>query len=144
MSSTYKLARKAKDSYMKCCKKFPLFAIKNARHLDAAHEVIEELLEVQMDKGQEAYLNTLSGLVADYEDQNIDFGGKTTPVEMLAHLMEARGVSNAELAHAINIGRSTVSDILSERVGISKSNALKIGDYFGVDPVFFLRELAIA
>ena len=144
MKSSYKFTSRMKKSYLECCDKFQLIGIKSDAHLQAAHTIIEELLVVKLDDGQKEYLLTLSRLVADYEDENIDFGGKTTPSEMLGHLMESRKVSGADLWRATGIGKSTISGILSERVNISRNNAFKLGNYFGVDPVFFLRQLATA
>jgi plasmid maintenance system antidote protein VapI len=61
---------------------------------------------------------------------------------MLAHLIEARQLTRAEVARATNIPRATITNILNGARGISKANALRLADFFHVARTAFLGESA--
>jgi len=65
-----------------------------------------------------------------------DFEG--TPIGMLKHLMEANGMSQADLARMLGVARATVSQIVHEQRGISKQVALKLAERFRLDVRVFL------
>jgi len=64
----------------------------------------------------------------------------STPVEMLAHLIEARNVTRAHVARETGIARSAITNILAGRRGISKSNAVRLARYFHVPVGLFLDD----
>ena len=83
-------------------------------------------------------LDLLAKLVNDYEE-TIYPTPEVSPARMLAHLMEARGVSQAELAHQTGIARSTISELLKGKRRLSVANAFRIAEYFRVEPTLFLE-----
>ena len=62
---------------------------------------------------------------------------KVAPHEVLQHLMEARGLRQADLL-PIFTSRGYVSDVVNGKRGISKEHAKELGEFFHVSPELFL------
>ena len=140
MITKYKLKGKAKDSYMNCLAKFlPLTSIKNDEHLSHASNVVDELIALDRDLGQEEYLDALTDLIEAYEDNHVEIE-HSTPHEMLEHLIAARGLTQITVAKGAGVSKSTISEILSGKDRLSKRVAFKLADFFSVSPVLFLKE----
>ena len=82
----------------------------------------------------------LSTLIESYETDQFP-RRRPSPAETLAHLIDAKQVTKAELARATGIPRSTITNVLSGRRQISKDNVSKLARYFSVDPGVFLPEV---
>ena len=52
---------------------------------------------------------------------------------MLRHLMEARGVTQAQLSKDAAISKSTISEVLAGKKPFSRQLIRKFADYFKVD-----------
>ena len=123
---------KTGDSYFRLVKAFPLTLIKSESHLQQAEQVIDRLLRKGMlDGGESDYLEVLSGLVADYEEEHYPFE-PSSDADLLRHLMEAKGVSQTDLHHATGMQKSTISEILGGRRPFSKQHIPKLAEYFRV------------
>ncbi|MFN0051813.1 MAG: type II toxin-antitoxin system HigA family antitoxin [Planctomycetales bacterium] len=90
-----------------------------------------------MDPGEDDYLDALSDLVAVYEDAHDEFPD-ITPVQLLAHLIEAKGVTQADVSRDTAIPRSAVSELLSGKRQINLHHIEKLAKYFHVPPSVFL------
>ena len=101
------------------------------RHVDAL------MRRTKLSAAENELLDLLVHLVEQYEDR-IDPAPNVAPERMLAHLIEARGVSQAEVARKTSIPRSTISAILAGRREISKTNMTKLAHFFYVSPAVFL------
>ena len=100
-------------------------------------QVDELMSRPKLSRAESELLEVLATLVEQYESK--DYPTPTSaPHQMLAHLIEAKAVSQAELARETDIPRSTVSAVLAGRRQISKANVVKLADYFGVSPAVFL------
>jgi NADPH-dependent glutamate synthase beta subunit-like oxidoreductase len=53
--------------------------------------------------------------------------------EMLRHLMEAKGVTQAELHRDTGVAKSSISEVLAGRKPFSRQMIRKLADYFKVD-----------
>ena len=138
MSTKYKLKGNSGSSYLECFSTFmPLTSIKDVNHLAYASKVVDELISMDRDAGEEEYLDALTDLIEAYEDKNVGIG-KSSPSEVLAHLVESRAITQATLAKEAGISRSTVSEILSGKDKLSKRIALKLARYFDVSVGLFL------
>jgi HTH-type transcriptional regulator/antitoxin HigA len=127
------LKGKAKDSYLDLVCNFPLASIRSDDHLEAAQEVMDRLLaRGTLDDGEQMYLDALSDLVATYEDEHVVIG-PASDADMLRHLMEAVGVSQAELSRDTSVPKSTVSEILAGKKPFSRQLIRTFAGYFGVD-----------
>jgi HTH-type transcriptional regulator / antitoxin HigA len=85
-----------------------------------------------LDDGQEMYLDALSDLVAAYEDEHFAIE-PASDAEMLRHLMEANGVTRAQLVRDTKIPKSSISEILAGKKPFSRQLIRKLADYFNVD-----------
>ena len=98
-----------------------------------AQQVLDRLLaRGELDDGEETYLDALSDLVAAYEDEHYALE-PASDADMLRHLMEAKGVTQAQLSRETTIPKSTISEILAAKKPFSRRMIRKLADYFGVD-----------
>src|SRR5947209_2730807 len=85
------------DAYFELVKAFPLASIKSREHLREAQKVIDRLLaKGKLNYGEETYLDALSDLLELYEDDHFSIPA-ASDADMLRHLMEAKGVSQAQV-----------------------------------------------
>ena len=82
-------------------------------------------------------IEVLATLVENYESREHPTP-ESTPASMLAHCIEAREITAAQVSKDTGIPKATISNVLAERRGISKANAVKLGRYFNVPASFFL------
>jgi HTH-type transcriptional regulator/antitoxin HigA len=86
---------------------------------------------------EQKLLELLSKLVNDYEE-TIYPTPNPSPREILQHLLENCGLSQAELAREVGLPRSTISEALKGKRSLSVENAFRLGEYFHVEPSLFL------
>lgn len=135
MASSTKFGLRAKDhdSYLKLVISFPLKSIESDEHLEAASQVIDNLLaQDRLDHGAEMYLDALSDLVAAYEEKNHTIP-PASDAEMLRHLLEMKGVTQADLSRETKLPKSSLSEILAGRKPFSRQMIRTLADYFQVD-----------
>jgi HTH-type transcriptional regulator / antitoxin HigA len=127
------LKGKDRDTYLELVQVFPLASIKSDEHLEAAQEVMDELLaKGEFDDGEEMYLDALSDLVAAYEDEHYAIA-PAADADMLRHLMEAKGVTQAQVSRETGIAKSTISEVLAGKKAFSRKMIHEFADYFRVD-----------
>jgi HTH-type transcriptional regulator/antitoxin HigA len=133
IQTKFRLTGKQCDSYLELVQVFPLTSIRSDEHLEAAQAVIDDLLaKGKLDDGEQLYLDGLSDLVADYEDEHHAIE-PASDADMLRHLMEARGVTQAQLHRETGIAKSTISEMLAGRKIFTRQIIRKLADYFHVD-----------
>jgi HTH-type transcriptional regulator / antitoxin HigA len=133
MKSKFSLKGAGRDSYLELVMAFPLASIKSHEQLQEAQKVMDQLLtRGRLGDGEETYLDALSDLVAAYEDKYYAFE-PASDAEMLRHLMEAKGVTQAQLRRDTTIPKSTISEILAGKKPFSRHLIRKLADYFNVD-----------
>ena len=110
----------------------------------AEHERALALVESLMEKGErhmtseeDALLDLLTNLIRDYEASRYPSRGKSTPREMVAFLLEQRGLKPSDLWPVIG-AKGRVSEILAGKRGISKEQAKKLAEFFRVRADLFL------
>ena len=109
-----------RDSYLELVVAFPLASIKSDKQLQDAQHVMDQLLaRGELDQGEEMYLDALSDLVAAYEDEHYPIE-PASDAEMMRHLMDAKGVTQAQLSRATTIPKSTISEILAGKKRFSR------------------------
>src|SRR5713226_5120590 len=123
----------SRDSYLGLVLAFPLASIKSDEHHALALVVMDRLLaKGELDDGEAMYLDALSDLVAAYEDTHYAIG-PARDSEMLLHLMEAKGVTQAQLSRETHIAKSTISEVLAGKRPFSRQMIRKLAKYFKVD-----------
>ena len=112
--------------------------IRSERAYRKALRQVEQLMEQPvLSRAESELLEMLATLIEHYESEQYPTPA-TSPSRMLAHLIEAKEVSQADVASATGIPRSTLSAVLAQRRQVSKANISKLADYFGVSPLVFL------
>ncbi|HEV3263200.1 MAG TPA: helix-turn-helix domain-containing protein [Gemmataceae bacterium] len=130
---------RATDSYLALVRRFPLRPIRSEAELDAALAVIDALTDrAALDPGEADYLDVLGDLVQRYEDQAHPIGGAADG-EMLAFLIDQRGVKQVDVARATGIAESTLSEVLRGKRELTRGQITKLAAYFHMGPGVFLR-----
>jgi HTH-type transcriptional regulator / antitoxin HigA len=129
------------DSYLTLVKRHPLTSIRNENELDAAQGVIDALLRQDLDDGGQAYLDALSDLVIVYE-QDHHAVAPLSPHELLAHMLEERGMSQADLARAAGLAKATVSDLATGKRPFTVHQMHTVANIFGLPGTLFLPKTA--
>lgn len=91
-------------------------------------------------RAEDDLLELLATLVEQYEIRQGHATPTLSPRDRLAGLMEARQLNQAELSRASHVPRTTINEVLAGRRGISKANALRLANYFGVRVEEFIAE----
>src|SRR5271169_6329118 len=116
----FTLKAKERDAYLELVQAFPLASIKSEEHLEAAQAVMDQLLaKGELDDGEEMYLDALSDLVGAYEDEHHAIA-PASDADMLRHLMEAKGVTQAQISRETGIAKSTISEVLAGKKAFSR------------------------
>jgi HTH-type transcriptional regulator/antitoxin HigA len=85
---------------------------------------------------EEALSELLMKLIQDYDDTHYPIPDGP-PHEIIRHLMEHRGLKQADLVPQIG-SRSQVSDMVTGKRSVSKAQARKLGEFFKVSPALFI------
>jgi HTH-type transcriptional regulator/antitoxin HigA len=132
-TTQFGLKGKDRDAYLELILAFPLSSIRSEKHLHAAQKVMDRLLaKRKLDDGEETYLDALSDLVSVYEDEHHAIE-PASDAEMLRHLLEAKGITQARLSLEAGIAKSTISEILAGKKPFSRQVVRKLAEFFKVD-----------
>ena len=112
--------------------------IRSERACQKTLRVVEELMRrLTLSCAESELLDVLVALVEQYE--SVQYPTPSNPPDrMLAHLIESKGVSQAEVSAATGVPRSTIGAVLAGRRAISTENSTKLADFFGVSPSVFM------
>jgi HTH-type transcriptional regulator / antitoxin HigA len=111
--------------------------IRSHKEYEQALVKLEALMVPHPSAVRSMLIEVLSTLIESYESRQCP-EPEMSSSEVLARLLETKGVTAAEVAKSTGIPPATISNVLANRRGISKQNALKLSDYFGLSPVLFL------
>jgi HTH-type transcriptional regulator/antitoxin HigA len=128
------------QGYLTLIRQFPLRPIRSKRELAAAIKIVGHLAtrdEGKLRAGEQDYLETLTVLIEDYQRRHPAIMPEVTPLAMLKHLMEERGMSITALGRVIG-SQSNASLIHSGKRSISKRVMHLLGAHFGVAPSVFV------
>jgi HTH-type transcriptional regulator/antitoxin HigA len=98
---------------------------------------LEKLMVPRPNAARSLLIEMLATLIEKYESREYPTPA-VGPADMLAKLLKVKGVKPANVAKTTGIPTSTLSNVLAHRRGISKQNAFKLGEYFGLSPIVFL------
>jgi HTH-type transcriptional regulator / antitoxin HigA len=123
--------------YLGLVRTYPLRPIRSEKELDAAIRRIDVLLDKpRRNPAEEDYLEVLGNLVERYETE----AHPEQPVSdaaMLRHLIDARAVSQVEIARLTGIAISTISAVLHGNRTLNRDHIGKLAAYFHVAPDVF-------
>ena len=133
IKTKFGLKGKNRDAYLELVLAFPLASLQSDEHFAAAQEVMDRLLaKGELEDGEEMYLDALSDLVGAYEDEHYSIV-PASDADMLRHLIEAKGTTQAELSRDMKIAKSTISEVLAGKKPFSRQMIHRFADYFKVD-----------
>jgi len=100
--------------------------------------IVEKLMqkEENLSAEEEKLLKLLARLIEDFE-QKLYRASAATPLEILRHLMEARGIKQSDLWKVFG-SKGVASEVLNGKRGISKTQARALADYFHVSADLFV------
>ncbi|MEH2263060.1 helix-turn-helix domain-containing protein [Nostoc sp.] len=100
-------------------------------------ETVEELLSrSHLTAEEDALLELLVKLIEDFEDKHYQLNA-STPYSRLLHLMEVRGLKQADLVE--NLGSSEMfTKIINGELKMTKEQAETLGNCFHVDASLFI------
>jgi HTH-type transcriptional regulator / antitoxin HigA len=127
--------------YLAMVRAFPLISIRDDEHLEEALAVVERLLNTERSEAEDAYLGALLDLVEKYEDVHVNIP-PLTGVEAVRYLMEANGLSQADLAPLFGTP-SVVSEVLAGKRRLALSHIQKLAEYFGLPTDVFMPERTV-
>src|SRR5436305_718140 len=129
---------KAEGSYLALVRRFPLRPLRSDADLDAAVEVVDELIDrPRLAAPERDYLDVLSDLVEAYEETAVPMRA-VADAELLRFLIEQRGVTQAAAAAGAGIPESTVSEVLAGKRRLNRGQITRLAGYFRVSPGAFL------
>lgn len=131
------------DSYQTLTRRFPLRPIRTEADLDKAIEVVDDLsVRRHLNQDEDDYLEVLSTLIEAYEDEHYPIP-PATDSEMLSHLIDARGITQAETARETKIAISTISEILNGKRRLTREQIDRVSRFFHAPPEVFINPTRI-
>jgi HTH-type transcriptional regulator/antitoxin HigA len=102
-----------------------------AAYSQALRQVEQLMSRPSLGRAESEIVELLSLLIEQYESKDHPTPA-STPAEVLEHLIEVRGITQAQLARDASLPRSVITNVLAGRRAISKANAVKLAKYFGI------------
>ncbi len=125
------------ENYAQLLAKYQPKLITKDEENEQAILITEELAhKTNRTREESALYELLIALIEKYENEQYPMG-ETTPLSMLLHLMEVRGLKQADLIGVIG-SSGVVSEIINGKREISKAQAKALGDFFHVDAGLFI------
>ncbi len=133
-----KLYGKTEDRYLELVRRFPLRPLRSDDELDAAVEAIDELVDREaLSLPERDYLDVLSDLVEAYENESVPMR-PVGDADLLRFLLKEKRVTQSEVAAKAGIAESVISEILSGKRRLNRTQIGKLARYFHISPGAFL------
>jgi HTH-type transcriptional regulator/antitoxin HigA len=133
----------AKPKYLALVRKFPLRPIRSEEENETALAMLESLGDRQRVRAlapeEQDYITVLAKLIEEYENTRYP-RGPVTAATMLAHLIEAKGITQAQLAAETGLPESTVSELVNGACPLGRRQVQVFARYFGVDPALLIGD----
>lgn len=123
--------------YRQLLAKYAPQPIRSQKAYERALAQLEKLMVPRPNAARSQLIEVLATLIEKYESREYPTP-EAAPAEMLAKLLATKSVKPADVARMTGIPTATLSNVLAGRRGISKRNAFKLGEYFGVSAIVFL------
>jgi HTH-type transcriptional regulator/antitoxin HigA len=134
------LLKRKHDRYMELVQELPLKTIHTEKELLRAEKMLHQLLDIeQLDGDEKDYLEVLGKLIKEFEDQRYPMDG-VTGAQLLAHLIESKGVSHRQVAQATGINETAISNLLAGRREFNRNHIERLSHYFRIRPDAFFSK----
>lgn len=125
------------DRYLDLVRRFPLRPLRSDEDLDQAVQMVDLLLSRRdLAPEEEDYLDVLGDLVERYETEAHPIA-PVADAELIRHLIEAKGVSQTDVADATGVANSTISEVIGGKRALNRNHIGKLARYFNVSPNVF-------
>jgi HTH-type transcriptional regulator / antitoxin HigA len=129
------------EDYLGLIQQLPLWPIEAAgvyrRGMALANKLLEKKAKSgKLARGEAGYLSVLIELLGDYERARFP-RRKVGDGEMLAHLIEAKEVTQVQVERDTGIAAATISAVIAGRRRLTRRQVGKLSAYFGVTPTVF-------
>lgn len=131
MGKTIKRGGGANDAYLELIRRFPLTSIRDDKMLAEAQQVLDSLLAMRLNVGEQTYVDALSDLIEIYETQNVQIS-EPTDAAVLEYLMKLKDISQTALSAETQIQKSTISEVLSGKRCLTRAHIARLAKFFGV------------
>ena len=126
--------------YRELVTKFPPRPIRTkAAHARALKLVDRLMTKASRSHAEEELMEVWSTLIGQYEEQHFDIPS-VSPAELLAHCIQSRGITNAELSRQVGIPRQRITDAIHGRRPLSGHNAIRVAEFFKLQPSVFVSQ----
>jgi len=123
---------------------FPPVAIQTEAQLEAAQEVVDDLLGRERDEAAELYLDLLGTLVYAYEQAHVEIP-ELTGLELIHALLAERSLTQRDLVRAgIFATASVASEVLAGKRSLTADQVRGLASFFRLPADAFLRQTAAA
>lgn len=130
-------ARTVRDTYFELVQRFPLRPIRSDAELKRAIAMMDWLIDrKELDQSERDYLDVLTDQIQRYESEERSMP-TASDAELLEHLLEAKGVTQANVASETEIAESTISEVLRGKRRLTRGQIGKLAGYFHVAPGVF-------
>ena len=122
-------------------RQLPLLPIESADQHRRAMTVANDLLKKKagggkLSRGEAGYLSVLLDLLENYEKTKFP-RQRVSDGEMLAHLIEAKAVTQTQVEHDTGIAAPTISAVIAGRRRLTRNQIGKLSSCFHVAPTAF-------
>jgi len=129
------------EDYLRLIRQLPLWPIESAAVHRRGLTLVNKLLERKakggkLSRGEAGYLSVLIELVENYEQAQFP-RRRVSDGEMLAHLIEAKGITHVQVERNIGIAAPTISAVIAGRRRLTRDQIGKLSSYFHVTPTVF-------
>jgi len=130
------------EDYLALIQQLPLWPIHSPgvhrRGLALANALVGKKAKAgKLSRGESGYLSVLIELLENYEKEKHP-RRRVGDGEMLAHLIEAKNVTQAQVERDTGIAAPTISAVIAGRRRLTRDQIGKLSAYFGVTPTVFL------
>ena len=129
-------ARLPKD-YAGLCRMLMPRPIHDKAEFQNVTEITDAMAGHNLTADQEDYFDLLCRLIEDYEKEHVE-APKVTALEMLQHLMDARGMRAADLARLLGVHRTLGAMILRGERKLTLKHVRTLSRHFRVSADLFL------
>lgn len=114
--------------------------VRDEREYRRTMRSIEQLMKrPKLSRAERELLELLATLAEQYE--SIEYPTpRASQADLLAHLIDAKGITQAELSRQTGIPRSVITNVLKRRRKISQANNARLAAYFQVSAAEFIED----
>ncbi len=136
---TWKSFAAVPKTYEALCRAHLPRPIHDKIELESATEVVDFLAGHNLNADQEDYLDLLSDLIAEYEDEHDPLKARrVSGVAALSYLLEENGLNASDLSRILEVDRTLGAKILRGERSLTIEHTKKLARRFAVDPGIFV------